>query len=897
MLKPKQHLIIAVIAFVLLLLFGFINKPEVKDSIRWAERPLVWGDFPIIDFIIDDYEAQVYSAIYKEGSIKAEDLIVFAAMDPNFSGRIVQDTTAVGIEQLLIHEQYHFNISEYCARLLRKEAVAIGKDKLTKSTLDRLINKYTLKIEALQEAYDTEANHNLEQEKQRYWELKIDDLLRETAYYGDENLFNYQQFTSNPTSWYRNINLSYKADLLTSYPESAAHSLFGAVYKVEKSGDSTRISFYENGKPKQDSFFDAAQVVYITKDLLTEIHLYNTDGSYDTDEAYSIKKYKSFPNGDMELTYHDTTGKQVYDDGIFKITRVWDPEKDTFFSSYWDEHGKKVPKSDGPYYELRTLDSLNRTTEIRYFDRNKNPVLDDDFIAVYAYELNDQNKIIEYRTYDTNEAFAYHTGEYHCAFTYDERGELIRRENLDAQGEKNTNNDGVCAYAYAYDNRGNLTDSRKFNDKEIPVLGKDDYHHVVSVYDAKDRLLFDAQYYPDYVLKFTDEMWGATKYAYENDSVRVVKNLDVFNDPINNEQGISVIKQSLNDKKLIVFEAYFDSNGGWAKTSDSINIYKYKYDEDGFEIESASFDSLQRPLAHTADVAITRWEYDTNGNKIKTTYYNEAGNLAAALQNVTYNNYTYDTNNFLLERTNYDRNMNPQELDGVFKTKILPNRFGKDSIVMYYTKNNSLIAGVCKTLYTYNTYGNLVSERYFNKQNQPERNDARVHKILYTYSKTQIYTGYENYGTSGQKINDNTGVWSEQRKLTPAGFIKTRSYYNIHNKPVLGVNGHHQLEYYWNKAQETIRVSTYGTDKKLLKDAYGVADYVYKKEASSLATRISYYDENQNLTENEDGVAEYFYTPSLNGLYYLEKQLDKNGNEVIEEELEEEMEETLEETL
>lgn len=888
MLKPKHHLGIAIVAFILLLLFGFVNKPEVKESIRWSSRSLIWDDFPILESIGGKYEAQVHSKVYYEGSLENRDLSIFASMNPNLSGRIAIDTITKDSDQLLIHEQYHFNVSEYCARLMRKEAVSMGKEKLTEAVLEKLLHKYTKKIFNLQDKYDTESNHNITQEKQRYWELKIDGLLRNTAYYADENLFNYQGFATENSKWFRSVEFTFKADLLTSIPESKAHSRFGDIYKVEKQNDSTIIQFYRNGKQATDSYFEVEKVIIITQDTQNkEVHLYTSDGTYNISKGYSIKKYKTFPNGNMELTYYDANGKKSKEDGISKITRTWNAEKQSFFSSYWDKAGNNTTKSDGPYYELRELDSLNRTKRISYFDFNKKPMLDEDFISVYEYKIDASHKITEVKLFDTNSEYAFHTDEYYTKYQYDKRGKLIYVENLDEKDEKRTNNTGVCIYEYAYDLYSNLTDTRKFNKDGIPVLGDTDYHQMVTTYDTLGRIQFEAEYYPGYVLKFSEDLWGASTYEYINDSIRNVRNTDAFKFNENNDKGIAVIKQYLNKKKQIIREDYLDANGSWAKTADLVNTYRYKYDEKGMQIESSSFDSLQQPKTHTEDVSIMRWEFDSSGNKIKTVYYNEKDELANPVTYATLTIFKYNNDNFLLESSSYDRDMKPLDVDGIFKIQNIPNKFGKDSVISNYYKNNKLIDGVCRTVYAYNKYGTLISEANYNKLGRPIKNLSGVHKIAYQYNKNQINIGFENYGIRGERVNNYSGIWKMKITLIPCGFTETVSYFNKNNDPVIGSEGYHKIENFWNEAQEVRRVATYGIDNELVNNSSGIADYIYQVDPSSISSRISFYDENRDLTEDSEGVAEYFYTPSMNGLYYLEKKLDKNGKKIEEAEVEE----------
>jgi len=78
---------------------------------------------------------------------------------------------------LLNHELYHFHISEYCTRLMRKE---ILEDQTTISdNMIILLNKKYYELEnEMQSAYDEDTYHSYVMQEQKKWELKIDRLLQ-----------------------------------------------------------------------------------------------------------------------------------------------------------------------------------------------------------------------------------------------------------------------------------------------------------------------------------------------------------------------------------------------------------------------------------------------------------------------------------------------------------------------------------------------------------------------------------------------------------------------------------------------------------------------------------------------------------------------------------------------
>ena len=78
---------------------------------------------------------------------------------------------------LLTHEIYHFNITEYCARLMRKDIIESIKDS-TPIYINDLRLKYLTRECELQYLYDDETNHSYVHGKQLEWQERVDSLLK-----------------------------------------------------------------------------------------------------------------------------------------------------------------------------------------------------------------------------------------------------------------------------------------------------------------------------------------------------------------------------------------------------------------------------------------------------------------------------------------------------------------------------------------------------------------------------------------------------------------------------------------------------------------------------------------------------------------------------------------------
>jgi len=141
------------------------------------------------------------------------------------------------------------------------------------------------------------------------------------------------------------------------------------------------------------------------------------------------------------------------------------------------------------------------------------------------------------------------------------------------------------------------------------------------------------------------------------------------------------------------------------------------------------------------------------------------------------------------------------------------------------------------------------------------------------------------------RINSTEGIGQEKRLYNADGLLKTHSYLNDQGSPILGPEGYFKKEFFYNDAGNTLRISTYGTDNRLLANEDSITDFVYQIYPSTIARRISFYNAEGNKVEDSYGVSEYIYRKELDGLYFLESQLNANGEEIpIEEETEDDTE-------
>lgn len=851
------------------------NAPPIKGK-PWSSNALTWDDFVEVDSLEDGFHANIYSEIIAPKKFSKMNSMVYAYMDPTQSEQVRDTAPRI---QLLKHEQYHFNITEYHARLLRRELVKRGDGKISRGLIKHWYNLLESTRDFMQEDYDDESDHNGDYTKQRYWELKIDDLLREVDYYHNPDLNSYYAVAPESKSmFFRKVYHTFDQEVLTAYPIREENAKYGEVYKMEKTKDTTTVSFYKNSKLSSDGEFDTPITQFIQlENEQVEIRYLNEEGALNPKLDRAILRVTFEENGNRTMEYFDAQEQPSLYRNVQKKTFVTEQEGRSWYGSYFNLNGEPTANEDLAYHERRKVDSKGRTILFNYFDANNQPMLDDNYVFSYEYKYNKTHQVVHYKMRRADGKFATHLSEYNFKFRYDERGNAARIENLDTLDRRTENGNGICIQEFVYDRYDHVTSVKRFNRFNNPVLGYEDYHQKVADYDSLGRLIYSAKYYPEYVLAFTENRTGATRYEYPNDSTQISYNVDAFGNVFSDDLGFAIVEKVYNGKKELISESYRNEEDVPMTDSEGVAIYTYEYDEDGNKVAQAGYGLDGKPTFMIDDVAAIRWDYDKSGNKIKTTYFNKEKQLANTKDNVTYNTYTYDDKNNMTGRAYFDKAMQPILLEGRHRIEFYPDARGNDTLVKEFDTKNRLIRKNPITRAAYNEYGTQLFEAVYDVDDTPSLNKDGVSKIVFLHDEFQRYKGHENYDAAGIKTNDANGIFSEIRTLDQAGYISSYEYFDKNGEPVLGEDGYHKAMYVLDDYFTVTEEATFDTKGNLIPNAYGVARYSYTRAPSSLSATIRMYDAKDRPFEDKDGVFEIHYRHSMNGLYYMEKQFDANG--------------------
>lgn len=872
----------AVLCLIVVIIFWFSHRLDnvMGEGIAWEERKVVWEDFQVAPVIDGDFDANITSKIIYPERFRSKENIVQAFMYPDFSFRTEEADES---EQLLIHEQYHFNITAYHARLLRKVLVEKGAS-LSKRNILYHYNRINNKMNKMQEEYDIYSEHNLTTEEQRYWELKVDDLLRETAYYENPDLEYYYNFRKPKTRFYRKVTTTVRQKILTSYPALANDTLKGVTYEVIENKNQTIVKHRINGQLVAGGDFEAAIAVIDYSPKKNTVHFLDKDSLPLASKNYTKLVIETPDEYTMISTYFDKNNQPTHGSNpenpqpnVYK--KEWKFTKDLKKANvtFYDVNDKPTFLDNHIYSYQRFFDPEGRSIGIEQYDASGVLKMDKNLAAIYEYSYDNHNNISRVRILDDKREFAKHKNGYNLFLEFDERGNISKKHSLDKDGEPTPDASGVAIYEFQYDNFDNITSSKRFNINSKPILDASNVHQEITDYDDQNRLIFTAYYYPEYVLKFDENFNGASHIVYAADSLKTTYNRDGYNFNYAANDSIAITKEYIDKKGNVVKRMYFNNEEKPALITDGAVTLEMKYDDRGNLVLEKGLDSLGNVFTGSNLVASIAYDYDSSKNKTKITYLDAEDTIVNSNTGEAYTVFVYNAKNLLTEKRNYDKNNNPVAVDDIYKSTYIYNRFNTDSIIQNYSVANTLNPGPSTTRFSYNKFGNQTSETYYNSSGQRATNYAGISRIDYVYNENQKNIGTHYYDKNDRLQNNWYGYAKWNKKLNQNGFVIEESYYNAQNRPTQGDQGYHKIEYEWNTMGVTTLNTTYDKYGNLWENDNGIAIYKFEYFTTGMDSIVEFYDKKNNLTEDLDGIAKITYLKTMNALYYNDKEYDAEG--------------------
>jgi len=408
----KVKLFISGVSLIVLVLIPLMknNFNAPVTMIRWRE--VTWDDFQGLAKPFTAWGAGISSTIYVEFDSTQNKYIGYAAMNNQQSWT---KESSIDSDYMLNHEQYHFNITEYYARILNEW---IESRKVTYDEVQDKLIELRVRLDSWQYQYDHENNHSLYRGEQRRWEFKIDSLLSRFSpdsgyvsdYYSGGRVFmptrpEFTKGTRSQVSAYRSYSVEKYGMFLSMVSRQYSGSLsnlMGSFYNTYKSDsleikslhiDSTLYAYHEIA----ELYDSVEQESIIYRWVYTGDYLFKLTAKYpatsNTDGYKSIANtfIKSFQTIDTRPYWTEVSESSV--DTVFihdvEVSKLLENIKDLghcwaqVSAAQYGFYGKPIIYDDGsiliPYCNTNHADSLVQELLVAHNGKQ------------YSYDLTEQS--------------------------------------------------------------------------------------------------------------------------------------------------------------------------------------------------------------------------------------------------------------------------------------------------------------------------------------------------------------------------------------------------------------------------------------------------------------------------------------------------------------------------
>jgi len=171
------------IRIVLLLFFiSFQFSVAQDEELSWsADEKLTWNDFKASPDYSHPYAAITYSGMSYGFSAEVINGEVYVNYKVNcffVANKSWVKRRYLGDNELLRHEQLHFDITELYTRKFRAELKKMSFTDNVKAEIKAVYKRITKEKVSFQEKYDLETDHSKNEAAQKRWQLNIDSELQ-----------------------------------------------------------------------------------------------------------------------------------------------------------------------------------------------------------------------------------------------------------------------------------------------------------------------------------------------------------------------------------------------------------------------------------------------------------------------------------------------------------------------------------------------------------------------------------------------------------------------------------------------------------------------------------------------------------------------------------------------
>jgi len=446
------------------------------------------------------------------------------------------------------------------------------------------------------------------------------------------------------------------------------------------------------------------QINKFKKGLLLELSYIGFDEKpCECSSGYTTIKYKRYSDENrwgliQEISYFNKKGEPVISDDYHQVKYQRDERGNVINESYWGIRSNAVKTKFGVHEIKRKSSKDDNMIEMEFFGLSGEPVANiyGTSRLLYEYEDGNMSKITRYN---------------------------IKNEISEESGTQV--NDGAAIIKYNHDERGNTISIAYLDKSEKPMISNMGYHLTKFHIDKDDNT--DEEAYFGLNNQPTTDKKGIHKYYYLHDDLGRNTGLAYFdkqNKPSKDDVNLVFMEKYKNDEygRRISTSYWSDEKTKMTRWS-GIHEYRYKYNEQGQEIEVLHLDTEGNLKKSSSGES--RWVTEYDEYSRVSAYGIFDGEIpvlmtdAAQVSNYHKRTFEYDSQSRIIKIEYFDKEGNPIEanVNRTDKVQKIEIEYQGNSVVRenWYRKGSAIPSKVldCITSQCMRTIGNGME--YLNK--------------------------------------------------------------------------------------------------------------------------------------------------------------------------------------
>lgn len=517
-------------------------------------------------------------------------------------------------------------------------------------------------------------------------------------------------------------------DDLTGTAIGDNNNIYGKLFELDSLGRIATLTYINNEGRLMTDKFGVGSIKY-TYDSLGEtastIYLDNNEHLTNNEQRFAIISAKFDKYGNIIEQWNEGSDGKLCFDYKNRHRRVikYDSMGCIIEDKYYDINGNLCYCSDNYAIQRAEYDLKGRPIKVMYYDIDDKPCYiknnfsefrakynSNDCVIEYSFyginnlpcmeteygvhkmrfNVNEYNYVVEQAFYDTdNKAIISPFYGFHRQVNeFDDYHRLVAIKYLDCNSKPSINTqDYTSKCVYSYDHRGNMSKIEHFDSENNPSVCKNGYARVVYGYDNYGNLASESYY-------------------------------GIDNNPIYIDMYASVKCDYYPNSKLKECR-YYDEDGKLCLNNYWYSISRFKYDNNGNQIEVSYFDTDTLPTYYKDGLYHSlRSEYDSNGDCVLESYYDINNNIT---RNSKYlyaiGKYKYDQFHRVTESAYYDENKIPCFYDKEYH--ILRTQYDNKGNILKYSIYDT------KGLLTISREGTAVIQKEYDEKNNCIRTDYK----------------------------------------------------------------------------------------------------------------------------------------------------------------------------